>query len=199
MPSEVREISGLIALVSTTLIGITIFLLRVAWRGLANSYFKLTPPERREVGCITWWMTLFALIILFVMSAVGVYNPQLVPGATIFTIFLIEVVVLIISLGSWSIRRIRKIKKEPSKKPDELSLFYCLSFSFLSWSIFYNIFALIGISAIMLDIQITPNWLDNYNWGGWSLLDGIFLFVIGLPTLGYTHLKANWPLKSDSK
>ncbi len=99
MPSEVREISGLIALVSTALIGTTIFLLGIAWRGLANSYFKLTPLERREVGRITWWITLFWIIVLSVTTAVGVNNPQLVPGATILLIFLIEVVALIISLG----------------------------------------------------------------------------------------------------
>ncbi len=199
MPSEVREISGLIALVSTALIGTTVFLLRIAWQGLTNSYFKLTPLERREIGRMTWWISLFMIIVLGVATVVGVSNPQLVPGATILVILLIEIVALIISFGFWIIKKIRRIKKEqPSKKLDELSLFYSVSFSFLAWSIFFDIFALIGIGATMLDIQIAPNWLDNYNWGRWFMLDGIFLFCTGVPILGYASLKSNWQRELDS-
>ena len=131
MPPEVREISGLIALVSTALIGTTVFLLRIAWQGMTNTYFKLTPLERREIGRMTWWISLFMIIVLGVATVVGVSKPQLVPLAVILVIFLIEVVALIISLGFWMIKKIKRIKKEqPSRKTDELSLFYSLSFSF---------------------------------------------------------------------
>ncbi len=52
------------------------------------------------------------IIVLGVMTVVGVNNPQLVPGATILVILLIEVVALIISFAFWVIKKIRKIKKE---------------------------------------------------------------------------------------
>ena len=200
MTTEVREISALIALVSTTLMGTTILLLRVAWHGLTNSYFKIRQIERREIGRMTWWISLSIVIIFSVATWIGIINPKLVPWSIILLILFIEIVALIYSFILWVINRIRKINKEQrSKKLDELSLFYSLSFSFLALSIFCNIFALLGISATMLNIQITPNWLDNYNLGRWLMLDGISLFCIGMPILGYASLKFNWQREFDSK
>ncbi len=193
MPIEVREISGLIAVVSIALIGTTIYVIGVAWRGMTNTYFRLTEVERRQVGRMTWWTTLCVIIVLSVATLVGIYIPQLTPWAVILVIVLMEIVVGLVRLISWSVRKIRRIEKEElGNKIDEISLSYFLSFSFLSWSIFFNLFALLGIGTTMLDIRIGPYWLDNYNWGRWALVDSIFLFIAGLPILGYASLKSNW-------
>lgn len=197
--SEVRDISGIIALVATTLIGITIPLIGIAWRGMTNTYFKLIPIERQKVGRMTFWIITFTLIVLGAEMVAGVSNPQLAPWASLFTLLLIMAVISIIDFGRWTYKKIMRVKQEqPVRIKDSSSSLYCLSLSFLSISIMFNLFALIGIGAAMLNIQIGPYQLDNYNWGRWSMLNGMFLFVVSVPAIGCANLMYHLPRELDS-
>ena len=202
MPSNVAEISGMIALVSTALIGITILCFGIVWRGMTNTYFKLAPTERRQLTKMLWWTVAVIILVLFGMTIAGIYDPQLAPYAMILLILLIEVIAVIVSISIWLTKKIKGIKvikkEQPPSKMIDTSSAYFLSFSLLGWSMFFQFFALLMISANMLDIQIGPYWLDNYNGGRWFMLDGMFLFIISLPVLGYACLKSNWQRELDS-
>jgi hypothetical protein len=199
MTPEIREIAGLIALVSTALIGTTIYLLKLSWQGMENSYFKVAIVERQTVGRANFWFTLCTLIVLFVVTLVGVYYPDLAPWAAMLVIFLIEVIAVFISIGSWVFRKIKKVNKEQkTRKLDDMSLFYAVSLSYFLFSLLFNLFALLGVTTTMLDIRIGPYWLDNFKLGKWLLVDSIFLFIMGIPMLGYASFKLYWQRRMDA-
>jgi hypothetical protein len=187
MPTDnIREISGIIALVSTTIIGLLIPLIAISWRGVEDSYFKLFALERKSVFQSALFIFFIPFVLFLVSTVVGIINPQLVPGYTILTLLVLTVALYIGSAILAVKNKVKKIPKLP--KPDTTSLLYLVTFLSLGTSMFCVLFALFGIGETMLDIRIGFYWLDNYNLGRWMTIDAIFYLIVGIYFLGVSFV-----------
>jgi Sec-independent protein translocase protein TatA len=83
---------------------------------------------------------------------------------------------------------------DKKKKIDELPLFFVTGSVFLIIGMFCDLFALFGVSATMLDINIGIYNTENYHWGVWLMMDAIFFFVIAAAAVGSGYLYEKWRL-----
>ncbi len=54
----------------------------------------------------------------------------------------------------------------------------------LAVSIFFNLFALLGITATMLGLHLGPFEIENFNWGIYFIFAGGFTFILGVFYIG---------------
>lgn len=200
MPQDVtRELAALIVIVSIALAGTTVVLLPPAWRGFEQRFLKLSSLERKTVIRNTLILLCPILILVGTETAVGVYWPNLVQVA-IFLIMLLLAAIAVLSTPVVLI--LRRIRKTTPQKSDELSLLYFMALSFLALCTMCSLFALIGVTPTMLMIEIGPYGPDNFNWGRWMVLDGVFFFVCGIWMLGFAYIDDRarlWKTKKDSE
>lgn len=166
--------AALVTVVSIALVGTAAILLSPAWKGFEQRFLKLSSLERKTVLRNTLILLCPILILLGTETVVGVYWPNLVQVA-VFLIMLLLAAIAVLSTPVVLI--LRRIKKTKPQKPDELSLLYFIALSFLALCIMCNLLALIGVTPTMLMIEIGPYGPDNFNWGRWMVLDGVFFFV----------------------
>ena len=187
MPQDVtRELAALVAIVSMTLVGTSVILLRPAWRGFEQRFLKLQPIERKAVIKNTSLLVVPILILIGIATAVGVYRPDLVQAAVFFVMLLIAAIAILSTPVVLILRRVRKAPKP--QKPDELSLIYFAALIFLTLCIICSLFALIGVTPTMLMIEIGPYDPDNFNAARWMAQDGVFFFVCGILMLGFAYI-----------
>lgn len=194
-----RELAALVTVVSIALVGTAAILLSPAWKGFEQRFLKLSSLERKTVLRNTLILLCPILILLGTETVVGVYWPNLVQVAVFLIMLLLAAIAVLSTPVVLILRRIRKTKPQ---KPDELSLLYFIALSFLALCIMCNLLALIGVTPTMLMIEIGPYGPDNFNWGRWMVLDGVFFFVCGIWTLGFAYIDDRtrlWKTKKDSE
>ena len=187
MPQDVtRELAALVAIVSMTLVGTSVILLRPAWRGFEQRFLKLQSIERKTVIKNTSLLVIPILILTGTATAVGVYWPDLVQAAIFFVMLLLAAIALLSTPVVLILRRVRKAQKP--RKLDELSFMYFTVLIFLTLCIICSLFALIGVTPTMLMIEIGPYDPDNFNAARWMAQDGVFFFVCGILMLGVVYI-----------
>ena len=84
--------------------------------------------------------------------------------------------------------KVRKVK-DKKRKDRALALnFLLLGCYCLGVSITFNLLALTGIAATMLELHLGPWQAENYNWGIWCVFIGIAFWVIGIICIGYVRI-----------
>lgn len=187
MPEDTtRELAALVAIVSMTLVGTSLILLRPAWRRFEQSFSKLRPRERRAVIKTTSLLVAPILVLIGIVTVVGVHWPDLVQAAVVFAMLLFAAIAIVLIPTVLILRRARRAQKP--RKADESSLMYFAALIFLTLCIVCGLFAVIGVTPTMLMVEIGPYDVGNFDAARWMTLDGVFFFVCGILMLGFAYL-----------
>jgi uncharacterized membrane protein len=171
-----QQIAALVALVAVSLVGIEFAVIKKAWQLFERRCLALPREERGHIAR----NTLLILLYIIIIEGIFIYSRLYVPAeyndwAALFLLIIFSLLVLLISFIVWIIR---KIRKRSAYKPDTAGLLSSLSIGILIMSILCNIFALISVSATMLNVEAGPYGPQNYAFGKWILTAAISLFFI---------------------
>jgi len=194
-----REVAALVCVVALTLIGTSFVMIPSAWKRFEEVFIPLESRQRRQVikGSFALFLPLVILAVAYWLA--GVYAPGAIQPIMLMVMVLIIVVMFVYSLVLAIVHWVSKAK--PNPKVPSLPLMYLLTLYFLSFGIFCSMYALIGVSQTMLDIQVGPYILEDFNSGRWLLLDGIIFFAGGIWGYWITYLDdrtSRWKKPSTS-
>ena len=215
LPENAQTIAGLIALVSVAIFTVEVMIISRLWHKLDTCFFGIPVERKRYLGKFVFIMVAAFVAVIGVYTVAGVHDPQ---NATNYTLMVVLVILLVLVLvlvvrGLISLRKrlilwIRGAKKksegkkevgkknvvEKREKIDGLPLLFVTGSVFLIIGMFCDLFALFGVSATMLDINIGIYNAENYRWGVWLMMDAVFFFVVGVTIVGAGYLSEKWRL-----
>jgi len=182
-----QQVAALVALVSVSLIGIQLAHIKGVWQLFERRHLALPRKERNYAALSGLWV----LLPIIIIEAIFIYSRVYVPAkysndALLFLLIIFALLFLFSSLIVWIIRKVRKTK---AHKPDEAGLYSFLLMMVFIMSIFCSIFALIGVSATMLNVEAGPYGPQNYTLGKWILTSAIMFFFMWMCLHAYTFVK----------
>jgi hypothetical protein len=180
-----RAIAALVAVVSLAMIDISVHLLPKCWNRFQH-YSRTVSAPRRKLMSPLLVVSHLPIVLALIFALLGMKLPSYMPDIFIFVIIGMTLLVLLIEGGAEIKRR---IKKETAVKIGKIEVYapmYFTVLSYMTFSIFFNIFALIGVSSTMLLINIGPFEPENFEWGKWCLFIAIFAFCAGIGMFGLT-------------
>jgi uncharacterized membrane protein YgdD (TMEM256/DUF423 family) len=182
-----RELAALVSIVSLAMVGIIVGIFPHCWNRFKHYRLTLSP----SVWKVTWRLVPLLCLPILLILAFAFFNIETLnrmPDIFILFlggIFLLLVLLVLIDIG---VTIKRKIKKQIVGKaePHTFTYLYFTALSYMAFSVFSNIIALIGVSPAMLLIDIGPFRPEDFEWGKWFLYIGIFAFCGGITFFGIT-------------
>jgi len=202
--SSIQEIAANVSVISIALLGVTLILIALAWKGF-NALFVLLPrSERRELVKRNFLPFIPTLIVVGIVTAVGVNSPQMVQTSYLLAVLGVAVILALYLLFR-GIQRliyfiIRRKKKTKVVKVDSATSYYFVAMLTLAISIFCSVFSLFGVINTALDINISPNQLNDFLLAKWLLSDGVVFFTVGIfiTALAYFYDKSRYWGKKET-
>lgn len=192
LPENTQTIAALIAVVSMTLFGVELLVLREVWKKLDYYFLSLPEEKKRRVKWRVFWQIIPPSVALGAYTITGIYDPENAPAIFLMVALIIIAImtfaVLIGRVTSWL-----KGKKESkiTEKVDMSSILFVGSFVFLLIGMLISLMALVVVSATMLDITVGIWDIESYVLGRWVMLDAIIFFVLGIFMVGVAYLYEN--------
>lgn len=135
------------------------------------------------------WFILFLHLpgIWAVIAAFLVVRHQ-VPwqNAVVFVATLTTSLVFLVLVGAAVVRKIRNQTTVKIGKTEIYTPYYLAASSYMAYSVFFGIFALVGVAPTMLLIEVGRVGAENYEWGRWCLYLAILGFSVGTIMFGLT-------------
>lgn len=192
LPENAQAIAALIAVVSMTLFGVELLVLREVWKKLDYYFLNLPKEKKRRVKWRVFIQVIFPSVALGVYTITGIYDPENAPAIFFWVAFIFAVILTL----AWPIARVTsrlKGKKESkiTEEVDVSSILFVGSFVFLLIGMLISLMALVVVSATMLDITVGIWDIESYVLGRWVMLDAIIFFVLGIFMVGVAYLYEN--------
>jgi hypothetical protein len=175
----VQSLAALVAVVSVSIIGIVVLLIRGVWEGLENTSVGLVGRQRRLTYLIPFITGAIIFIYFFLFDIVAIYIPN-------WTQVAMRVMALLIILGSIIFSGVYIIQHRHNNTkiaPSTLPFLYGFAFVFLVLTLIYSLFSLLCVGPTMLNIEVGPFSFENYYWGRYALFHGISTFIFGIGSL----------------
>ena len=203
LPENAQTIAGLIALVSVAIFTVEVVIVQRLWRKLDTCFFGISVERRRYLSKFVFIITFIFMFWMGVYTVAGIYDPQNVTKYSLLAMLGVVLVLMLvlfvrglISLIKRLVSWMRGVKKEGGeknaveerKKIDEVPFLFVTGAVFLIVGMLCDLFALFGVSATMLDIDVGIYSAENYRWGVWLMMDAVFFFVVGAAIVGAGYL-----------
>lgn len=188
-PENAQTIAGLVALVSVALLTVEITMLSKLANKLDLCFFRLPAMERQAIYRVALLIVVVFFVPMGVYTMAGVLDPENVDTYMFALVFVSSfALILAWSVGGliWLIRG--KKKEKGQQKAASVPTFFVAGCILLIIGILSNLFALVGVSAAMLDIRTGIYNVENYNWGRWIMMDAVAFFVSGIWLIGTAYL-----------
>jgi len=199
-----REIASNVTIISLALLAVAFILMSLSWKGFEDKFRSMRRDERRELLKSSLLPLLLVLLFTGIFTLIGIYSPKTFQISTILVMlgFIVIIILYLVAAGIRKLYFILRKKRQPTVvKLDEATLIYFISLTYLTISVFYSIFAMIGSIPVAMEIDVIPNQANNFNESRWFLLDSILFFVCGTLATGVSflmHRTQEWKKNDDS-
>lgn len=192
LPENAQTIAALIAVVSMTLFGVELLVLREVWKKLDYYFLSLPKEKKRRVKWRVSIQVIFPSVALGAYTITGIYDPENAPTIFFWVAFIFAVIItLALPIARVTSRLKGKKESKITEEVDVSSILFVGSFVFLLIGMLISLMALVVVSATMLDITVGIWDIESYVLGRWVMLDAIIFFVLGIFMVGVAYLYEN--------
>ncbi len=172
-----RELAALVAVFSLAMIAIAIGLLRQFWTRFERLRLNLSPSQWAATYRMALTILICAIVVLLLYISLRIQNPDYVLPRWLLPVGFFGAPILILAID---IVVRSKVKKQPVADADANTYYYLTALSLMSFSVLFNIAAVIGVTPSMLLIKWGPLEAESFEWSKWILIIAIMFFFGGI-------------------